>query len=75
MKKRSFNKYNPSELISQLVGVLGKEPKREKGKMDDIIKEIKSISSDVFKELKKPKLQTANQSKIIDTVVAEEFEQ
>jgi len=59
-EKKSFNKYNPSELISQLVGVLSKEPKREKGQMDKIIKELKSISGDVFKELKKPKLQVAS---------------
>jgi len=58
--KKSFNKFNPSELINQLVGVLSKEPKRERGQMDKIIKELKQVSSDVFKELKKPKIQIAS---------------
>jgi len=53
-KIKAFNKYNPSELINQLVTTLHKQPKREKSKMDSIIKDLKNISSDIFKELKKP---------------------
>lgn len=60
--KESFNKYNPSELVNQLVTVLSKEPKRERGQMDKIIKSVREISSDIFKELKKPKLQVASKS-------------
>lgn len=60
--KESFNKYNAPDLVSQLVAVLSKEPKREHGKMENIVKSLKNVSSDIYKELKKPKLQMASKS-------------
>lgn len=51
MKKKSFNKYNPTDLFSQLVKVLS--GKSDAGNMDKLIRDLKGLSSKVFIELKK----------------------
>jgi len=51
--KESFNKFNPTELFSQLVAVLSRE--KDRGQMDKLIKDLKSLSGKIFVELKKPK--------------------
>lgn len=53
LKKISFNKHNPTELISQLVKVLSEKSKSEK--LEKVIEEIKNLSKDVFQELQKEK--------------------
>lgn len=53
MDKKAFNKENAPELFSQLVKVLSRE--KDRGKVEQLIKDLKSLSSKVFVELKKPK--------------------
>jgi len=47
IKKESFNKENPTELLSQLMKVVQRD--YSDPKVADIIKELKTISSDLFK--------------------------
>lgn len=54
MNKKSFNKYNPQDLFSQLIGTLSKE--EDRGNMKALVKELRQMSSKVFQELKKPKV-------------------
>lgn len=71
MNKSSFNKENPTELFSQLVKVLSRE--KDRGKVENLIKDLKSLSSQVYVELKKPKLAKGNEmeekiSKIVKSI-------
>ena len=50
-KKLTFNKENPTELISQLVKVISRDVDPEDG--NKIIGDLKKISSDLFKVWKK----------------------
>jgi len=53
MNKVSFNKENPVDLFSQLIKVLSREKNR--GKINELIGQLRDISSNIFTELKEPK--------------------
>ena len=63
VKKFAFNKENPVDLFSQLVKVLSRN--MDKGRMKELINNVKRMSGEIFKELKSPISQAAaNKGKI-----------
>jgi hypothetical protein len=66
MKKQLFNKFNPQDLFSQLVKVLSQKDSDE---MKEIIRDLRSLSSKVFKELKTPVMQEANMKNVTKIAV------
>jgi len=47
IKKEAFNKENPTELMSQLIKVISRD--FNDPNVDIVVKELKDISSDLFK--------------------------
>lgn len=47
MKKEAFNKENPTELMSQIIKVLKRD--FQDPKVDDVVRKLKQVSSEVFK--------------------------